>query len=480
MLIQYREGTDAAQQGRARGRARAVPQEALRRQANGLARLELVALPRSTSVQGAIAALQGDPDVEFAEPNWIYTHPPVMANAVPTDRGMTNGGQWGMYGATWKGPCDLDKKCTNEFGSRAADAWGQDPSVTGSRDVYVGVIDEGIRWDHPDLNDNIWLNPGESGVDPITKKNRATNRVDDDGNGYVDDVRGWDFVNRDNSIYDGSLVYGDRKREADNHGTHVAGTIGAEADNFDFNDGGKCPANPTIGRPENKCGGLTGVNHKVGMISGKFLGSRGGTTSNAVLAVDYMTNLKTRQVNPVNIVALNNSWGGGGYSQALHDAIIRAANAEILFIVAAGNAKSNNDINLSYPSAYDTTTSTTTQAAASYDSVIAVAAIDSGGGLASFSNYGAKTVDLGAPGVGIWSTIGTPNQFTNTGYADYSGTSMATPHVAGAAALYAATKPVGVSASSIRNALLSSTAPTPSLNGMTVNGRLNITTALTK
>ena len=396
VLIQYHEGADAAQQGQVRGRARATQVQALRRQANGQALLELAALPRGASVQGAVAALQADPAVAFAEPNWIYTHGPVTTTTVPGDRGFNNNDLWGMYGNTMVSGCTVVNGCTNLYGSRAADAWAA--NATGSANVYIGVIDEGIRWDHPDLNDNVWTNPGETGRD-ARGKDKATNRVDDDGNGYVDDVRGWDFVNRDNSIYDGGLVYGDRKREADNHGTHVAGTIGAEANNFDFNDGETCTqAAADRGTDSNKCGGLTGVNHNVTMISGKFLGPRGGTLSNAVLAVDYMTNLKTRQVNPVNIVALNNSWGGGGYSQALHDAIIRAANAEILFIAAAGNGGSDglgddNDGQPSYPSAYNTTESTTTQAEAGYDSVIAVAAIDSKGALASFSNYGAATVD---------------------------------------------------------------------------------------
>jgi subtilisin family serine protease len=480
VLIQYREGTDAAQQDRARGRARATPVQSLRPQANGLARLELVALPRGASVQGAIAALQADPNVEFAEPNWIYTRPPITTTALPADRGFNDGGLWGMYGINGNIPvpgCDAGKTCTNPYGSRAADAWAN--GATGDAAVYVGVIDEGIRWDHPDLNHNVWTNT----VDIVGDHD------DTDGNGYLDDVHGWDFVNNDNSVYDGSLVYGDGKPAVDNHGTHVAGTIGAEADNFDFDDGGTCPENLEIARPENKCGGLTGVNHNVKMISGKFLGPSGGTLANAVRAVDYMTTLKTGP-QKLNIVALNNSWGGGGYSQALHDAIIRAANAEILFIAAAGNDGRNIENRLSYPSAYNTTQGTSTQKAASYDSVIAVAAIDSAGRLASFSNYAANKVDLGAPGVGIWSTVGTPNEFTDTGYANYSGTSMATPHVAGAAALYAAYKlslnKGQVPALSIRNALLGGVERTDSLAGTTktrkvaTSGRLNITAALTK
>jgi subtilisin family serine protease len=213
----------------------------------------------------------------------------------------------------------------------------------------------------------------------------------------------------------------------------------------------------------------------VTIISAKFLGSGGGTTADAVQAIDYFVDLKRRH--GLNIVALNNSWGGGGYSQALHDAIIRAAKAGILLIAAAGNGDANgraidNDLTPSYPSGYDTTRGTSTQSAASYDAVISVAAIDQNGSKASFSNYGARTVDIGAPGVGIYSTL------PDNRYGAYSGTSMATPHVAGAAALYASTHP-GATALEIRNALLSSVLPTPSLAGITTTGgRLNLSSII--
>ncbi|MGH8525496.1 MAG: S8 family peptidase, partial [Gammaproteobacteria bacterium] len=236
-------------------------------------------------------------------------------------------------------------------------------------------------------------------------------------------------------VYDGIL---------DDHGTHVAGTIGAKGRNGI---------------------GVAGVNWNVTIISAKFLGLFGGTTANAIKAIDYITDLKTRQ--GLNIVATNNSWGGGGFSQALQDAIERANVANILFIAAAGNGGSdgvgdNNDATSNYPSNYPNA------------NVIAVAAITSTGVKASFSNYGARTVDIGAPGSGIYSTL--PNQ-QGTKYGSYSGTSMATPHVTGAAALYAATLPPGASAAEIKNAILSSAVltPTPSLGGKCVTGgRLNV------
>jgi len=189
-------------------------------------------------------------------------------------------------------------------------------------------------------------------------------------------------------------------------------------------------------------------------LSAKFLGATGGTTSNAILAVDYFTNLKKNQ--KLNIIATNNSWGGGGYSQGLKDAIDRAGAQNILFIAAAGNSNNNNDANASYPSGYNSS------------NVISVAAIDENGNRASFSSYGATTVDIGAPGVSILSTL--PSNIYNY----YSGTSMATPHVTGAAALYAAFNP-GATAAQIKAAILNSATFTSSLNGKVLtNGRLNV------
>jgi subtilisin family serine protease len=412
VLIQYRAGTTAAQQGSARSRAGATSLERVRAAAAGRGRLELAALRPGRSVQEAVRTLERDPAVAFAEPNWIYT-----LEATSTDPYYTNGSLWGMYGES--------SSPANAYGSQAAEAWAS--GFTGSKGVYVGIIDEGIQYTHPDLDANVWTNPYD-----------RADGVDNDGNGYVDDVHGYDFANNDNTIYDGG-----KRGSLDDHGTHVSGTIGAE----------------------NNGAGVVGVNWNVTLISGKFLGRNGGTTADAVRAVDYFTDLKTRH--GLNIVATNNSWGGGGYSQALYDAIERANGAGILFIAAAGNGGSDgvgddNDTTPNYPSNYTNS------------NVIAVAAITSSGAKASFSNYGATTVDLGAPGYGIWSTTA-----ANT-YESYSGTSMATPHVTGAAALYAAAHP-GATAAQIKNALLSSAVPTASLAGKTVTGgRLDVNGALSK
>lgn len=356
----------------------------------------------------AIADLNNTAGVAFAEPNFIYNH-----TAVSTDPLFTNGSLWGMYGP--------GTSPANQYGSNAAAAWAA--GTTGSASVYVGIIDEGIQLTHPDLSGQVWVNPG----DPV-------DGVDNDADGYVDDTNGWDFANNDRTIYDGGS-----SGKLDDHGTHVSGTIGGKANNGI---------------------GVVGVNWSIKLISAKFLGRNGGTTANAVKAVDYLTNLKTKK--GINIVASNNSWGGGGYSQALYDAISRANTAGIMFIAAAGNSGTNNDVTASYPSNYN------------LPNVIAVAAIDKTGALASFSQYGATTVDLGAPGVAINSTTA-----YNT-YSSYSGTSMATPHVTGAVALYASTH-TGATVTQIRNAILSSTVPTPSLSGKTVTGgRLDANAALSK
>lgn len=365
------------------------------------------------NVLEAIANLNGTAGVSFAEPNYIYTH-----DAVSTDPYFKNGSLWGMYGPS--------TSPANQYGSNAATAWAA--GKTGSASVVVGIIDEGIQFAHPDLAGQIWTNPFET-----------VNNKDDDGNGYIDDIHGWDFDGNNNTIYDGGS-----KGNSDDHGTHVSGTIGAKANNGQ---------------------GVVGMNWNITIISCKFLGKRGGTTANAVKAVDYLNDLKTRH--GMNIVASNNSWGGGGFSQALYDAVNRANTKNILFVAAAGNGGSdgvgdNNDAIVSYPSNMD------------LPNVIAVASITSTGARSSFSNYGKTTVDLGAPGQAIWSST------AYNIYESYSGTSMATPHVTGAVALYASVKP-GSSAATIKNAILSSAVATASLSGKTVTGgRLDVNAALSR
>lgn len=356
----------------------------------------------------ALSKIKGGAELEYAELNYIYTH-----SYTSEDKYYTNGSLWGMYG-------DASPLKTNVFGSQAAEAWAA--GNIGSAQIYIGVIDEGAMHTHKDLAGNI------------------------------DTQYGWDFVNNDATPYDGA---------SDDHGTHVAGTIGAKSDNSGE--------------------GVAGMVWNVNMISAKFLGPRGGTTANAIKALDYITNLKkydviTKTYTGLNIIATNNSWGGGGYNKDLELAIGRAGDAEILFICAAGNDGKNIDKtgSHSFPACY-------------YNwNIIAVAAITNTGALASYSNYGEvglnnangtdpnhSFVDIGAPGSGIWSTIPSRNG-TGSSYASWNGTSMATPHVTGAAALYKAANP-NATAADIKNAILNSATPTlPSLDKKCItSGRLN-------
>lgn len=401
MLVQFKPGVDAQAKGRALGLSGARLGERLRASAQG--DLHLVHLPAGLAVANAVRATGQLAEVDFAEPNWIYTH---QLNA--TDPLYTNGSLWGMYGDT--------SNPANPYGSQAGEARSNDCSG-----VWVGIIDEGYMHSHEDLAANAGVNPGEI----------PGNGIDDDGNGYVDDVYGFDFANNDASVFDGS---------GDDHGTHVAGTIGAVGNN------GK---------------GVAGVCHKVKMINGKFLGQRGGTTANAIKAVDYMTDLKTRH--GLNLVATNNSWGGGGFSQALQDAIERANQAGILFIAAAGNESTNCETTSCYPSGYPNA------------NIIAVASITSTGAMSSFSNYAATQVDICAPGSSIQSTLPISSKGkVISGYGAYSGTSMATPHVAGAAALYKALNS-GASMAQVKAGILNSAVPTAACAGkVSTGGRLNV------
>lgn len=408
MLIQFQTGFDAAAQNRAMDSIGASRQEMILPAANRSDQkgdLVLARLPVGLEVADAIRGIQAQGGIEFAEPNWIYTH-----NATSNDPLFTDGSLWGMYGDA--------SSPANQYGSQAAEAWGN--NHTCGSDVYVGVIDEGLMHFHEDLAANAWSNQ----FDP-------EDGIDNDGNGYVDDIHGWDFDGGDNSTFDGTQ---------DDHGTHVSGTIAGAGGN------GK---------------GVAGVCWSAKLISAKFLGRRGGTTANAILAVDYITDLKTRH--GLNIVATNNSWGGGGFSQGLADAITRAGAADILFIAAAGNDSNDNDASPSYPSSYNN------------DNIIGVASITSSGAMSSFSSYGATSVDLGAPGSGIYSTLPARSRGnTVSSYGSYSGTSMATPHVTGAAALYASSNP-GASAAQIKSAILSNATATSSLQGkVATGGRLKV------
>jgi subtilisin family serine protease len=351
------------------------------------------------AVADAVSGYQADPDVEYAEPNFIY-RPTVIPNDTRFGElwGLNNTAQV-ILGVPGTPDADID----------APEAWN---TQTGSSSVIVGIIDTG-RQDHADLLGNIWTNPGEI----------AGNGVDDDGNGKIDDVHGWNFFGNNNVLY-----LSDACNDA--HGTHTAGTVGARGNN---------------------ALGVVGVNRNVSIMSLKFLGGAGcsGSTANAVLAVQYAASKGAKLT--------SNSWGGGGHSQALVDAINASG---ILFIAAAGNNGSNNDVSPFYPCNEPTPL------------MICVAATTKTDAKASFSNFGATHVHLGAPGAQILSTVPVDS------YSYFDGTSMATPHVAGVAALIAAQFP-GISAADIKCKILQNVDPIPALAGITVTGgRLNAAKAL--
>ena len=301
----------------------------------------------------------------------------------------------------------------------APEAWDL---ARGSSSVVVGVIDSGIDYTHPDLAANVWRNPGEI----------AGNGIDDDANGYTDDIHGYDFINNDPNPMDDN-----------GHGTHVAGTIAAAGNNGV---------------------GVTGTAWNTQVMALKFLAADGaGSLSAALAAINYAT--KMRSTYGVNVRVTNNSWGGGGYSSILHDAIARSATAGILFVAAAGNGGAdaigdNNDLYAEYPAGY------------SVDNVLSVAATDHNDRLASFSNYGATSVDLAAPGVNIAST------YPGNQYVYLSGTSMATPHVSGVAALAWSYNP-SATYQTVRSAILNGVDVVTSLAGkVATGGRLNAHKAL--
>ncbi|SFD70049.1 S8 family serine peptidase [Pseudoalteromonas denitrificans] len=351
------------------------------------------------SVKDALNKIRQDSAVLYAEPDYIVT-----ASAMPDDSSFAE--LWGMHNTGQTGGVD-------DADIDAPEAWD---ISTGSRDVVVGVIDTGVDHSHPDLAANAWVN-----LDEI-----AGDGIDNDGNGYIDDVHGI------NAITDAGDPMDDN-----GHGTHVSGTIGASGNN---------------------ALGVVGVNHEVSIAGCKFLDASGsGSSSDAIKCIDYMVNLKN---NGVNLRILNNSWGGGGFSQALSDAITSSEQADILFVAAAGNSAMDNDVNDSYPSGY------------SHESVLSIASTTSSDTMSSFSQWGLTTVDMGAPGSAILSTI------PGGGYDSFSGTSMATPHVAGAAALVLSVNP-DLTTSELKALLMNSGDDNAALTGKTVTGkRLNVYNAL--
>jgi thermitase len=341
----------------------------------------------------SITKLSQNPSIEIVEPNYYQ-----FAVMSPNDNnykyqwGMKNNGQQDNDGNKGVEGVDIDVESVWDVS-------------TGSKDVVVAVIDTGIDHTHKDLNENMYINMKEA---------NGEDGVDDDGNGYVDDVSGYNF-----------FADSPNAKDDHGHGTHCAGVIGAKGNN-DY--------------------GMAGINWNVSLMPVKFLSKDGrGSTDGAVSSIIYAVD------NGAKI--LSNSWGGGGESQALKDAIDYAASKNVLFVAAAGNNGEDTDSEPHFPSSYDNA------------NIISVAAMNNGGDLADFSNYGLNTVDVAAPGVNILSTL--PGNV----FEDWSGTSMATPFVSGVAALMLSVNP-SLNALVIKEKILTSVKPMDSVRGKVLTGGL--------
>src|SRR5688572_16017553 len=365
VIVKFRQGIDEFNKDLARFRVSGTRKKIFRY----VPGLEVVKLRRGVSVEEAIKLYQQDPNVSYAEPNYI-----LRTQLTPNDPRFTSGEMWGLNNTGQSGgtaDADID----------AVEAWNQ---TTGNSNIIVAIIDSGVDYNHPDLAANMFRNEADCN----------SNGIDDDGNGYIDDCYGIDAHNNDSNPMDDN-----------NHGTHVAGTIGAKGNNG---------------------AGVVGINWNIKMMACKFVNASGsGTTESAIDCLEYVKTMKDRGF---NIVATSNSWGGGDFSQALFDAIDLQRQRGILFITAAGNGDFfgfpiDNDQSGFYPCTYY------------LPNIICVASTTRTDARSSFSNYGRRTVHIGAPGTDILSTT------RNGNYGFSSGTSMATPHVSGVAALLKAQDP---------------------------------------
>lgn len=362
VIVKMKEGASQSQTHRFVGKMSVQSQMSLKRSWNRF-NMHQFKIGKSQSVEQAVNDLLLDPDVEYAEPNYIFRKQSVGIEGSPMS-----------YSDAVADVEELTaQSASTAFGQTSAnieadEAWS---ILSASTDKpIVAVIDSGVDYNHFVFVNSgaIWTNTDEI----------PANGIDDDGNGYIDDVRGWNFVSNNNDPMDD-----------DNHGTHVAGIVLGMTQNIL-----KSTLDPAV----------------VQIMPLKFLDSQGvGTTSDALEALNYAVN------NGAHV--LNNSWGGGSYSQALHDVVTTAYNKGLTFIAAAGNAANNNDSSPIYPAGY------------AVPNVTSIAATSSSDGLASFSNYGESSVHVASPGVSILSTL--PND--SFGYS--SGTSMAAPFAAGLAAL---------------------------------------------
>ena len=359
---------------------------------------------RTRDVERMIKQLSARPDVAYAEPNYL-----VQTLGVPNDPGFPQLWAFQNTAQSYGFPAG-----TSGADISAVPAWD---ISTGNTTNVIAIVDTGIDYTHPDLVPNIWSAPAA-----FTLNIGGTN---------ISCPKGSHGFN--------AITWTCDPMDDNQHGTHVAGTIGATGNNAT---------------------GVVGVNWTTQIVSLKFLNAGGsGSLADAINAIEFAVQLKMLPNPPAVLRVLSNSWGGSGFSQALMDEIQRVADQDMLFVAAAGNSSSNNDITPAYPAAYP------------LSNVIAVAATDNNDALASFSNYGLKTVHLGAPGVNIFSTL--PK---NT-YGYLSGTSMATPHVSGAAMLVLST--CDLATADLKQVLLQNVDPIPSLTGITsTGGRLNVNKAI--
>ena len=401
LIVKFRDGVDEFTKDIARFRVSGTRKK-LFRYVRGL---EVIKLRRGVTVEEAIKIYEQDPNVIYAEPNYV-----LKTQLIPNDPRFASGEMWGLNNTGQSGgtaDADID----------AVEAWNQ---TTGDAGVIVAVIDSGVDYNHPDLAANMFRNEPDCN----------SNGIDDDGNGYIDDCYGIDTHNDDSNPMDDN-----------NHGTHVAGTIGAKGNN---------------------AAGVTGINWNIKIMACKFVNASGsGTTESAIDCLEYVKTMKDRGL---NIIATSNSWGGGEFSQALVDAIDLQRQRGILFITAAGNGNAfgtglNNDSAPFYPCTFYV------------PNIICVAATTRTDARSSFSNFGRRTVHIGAPGSDILSTL------RNSSYGFSSGTSMATPHVSGVAALLKAQDP-NRDWRAIKNLILSGGDTKSSMANTVTGKRLNTNGAM--
>jgi subtilisin family serine protease len=403
ILVKYREPRDG--DALTRHRAAEANAEADEVEAVGRRGLRRVHSRRYDAAE-LLQLLQQDPDVEYAEPNYIVT-----ADVTPNDPQFGN--LWGLLN-TGQNIGGQAGHAGDDIGAPAA--WN---ISTGSRSIVVGIVDTGIEYTHPDLSANVWSAPSQFTVTIAGQSITC-----------AAGTHGFNAITRTCDPMDDN-----------NHGTHVSGTIGGVGNNGV---------------------GVTGINWTTSLMGLKFLDANGsGATSDAINAIEFAIQAKAALGAGANVRVLSNSWGGGGYSQALLDEINAANNSNMLFVAAAGNTHSDNDATPNYPSNYTA------------PNVVAVAATDNNDQLASFSSYGRTTVDLAAPGVNILSTI------RNGSYSYFNGTSMATPHVSGAAALVLAAC-AGLDTAALKANLLANVDAVAGLSTVTATGgRLDVGRAVT-